>query len=686
MDNLNAKNPLLGKKYRSDIDGLRAIAVLVIVIYHAFPSALVGGFIGVDIFFVISGYLISRIIFTRLNENNFDFLEFYSRRIRRIFPALLMILIVSFVVGWFVMLGDEYKQLGKHIAGGAGFISNFIFWSESGYFDTAAETKPLLHLWSLGIEEQFYIIWPLFLWLAWRNKSHHFLLLLAVTILSFSLNVLNFATPTTMFYSPQTRFWELLSGSLLAYNSLFGFKKSALGTNKSTRSTKSAQKAYANAISLLGLILIILSLLIINKERIFPGLWALLPTLGALMIISAGTKAWLNSSLLSHRVLVWFGLISYPLYLWHWPIFTFTRIIQSGEPSLLTKISALITSVILAWMTYIFLEKPIRYGSKNIKYAPFLLLFMTGILIIGIGSYMLDGIPGRKVVQLNPGMDTQWDGRDRGVLTGGCGIENDQQRRLFAECSQDSRNTPRYAILGDSKATALFRGVVRTSDEKGRWLCIGGNGPNGAPAPIISNEKIYAEHQKLTRIAMQALIENKNIDIVVLVVASRTLFKLKTDSSIESLPQSEHFEAAHEGLNIAIQKLVQAGKKVILVVDNPTLPDPKNCIARRTSSQMLNKLLLNDKSGRCQIALDRHLQLSQNYRKLLTEIAANDPQNIVVFDTLKYLCETDPAVCRSYKNGRLLYSYTDHISDYAAGLIGKELNAFLHTLETTPET
>ena len=150
-------------KYRPDIDGLRAIAVLSVVCFHAFPDLLKGGFIGVDIFFVISGFLISTIIFENLDKGTFSFSEFYSRRIKRIFPALLLVLIACYSFGWFALLADEHKQLGKHIAAGAGFVSNFVFWNESGYFDNAAETKPLLHLWTLGIEEQFYIIWPLLL-------------------------------------------------------------------------------------------------------------------------------------------------------------------------------------------------------------------------------------------------------------------------------------------------------------------------------------------------------------------------------------------------------------------------------------------------------------------------------------------------------------------------------------------
>jgi len=174
-------NDLQHPKYRPDIDGLRGIAVLSVVASHAFPNKISGGFIGVDIFFVISGFLISTIIFNNLEKGTFSFYEFYARRIKRIYPALFVVLFACLIFGWFALLPEEYKQLGKHTAGGAGFIANFILWSEAGYFDNSAETKPLLHLWSLGIEEQFYIIWPFLLWFLWKKKFN--LLTISVIIL-----------------------------------------------------------------------------------------------------------------------------------------------------------------------------------------------------------------------------------------------------------------------------------------------------------------------------------------------------------------------------------------------------------------------------------------------------------------------------------------------------------------------
>jgi peptidoglycan/LPS O-acetylase OafA/YrhL len=210
-------------KYRADIDGLRAIAVLSVVGFHAFPHLIRGGLIGVDIFFVISGFLISTIVFDSLDRKCFSFAEFYSRRIRRIFPALIVVLIASFAFGWFALLADEYKQLGKHIAAGAAFVSNFVFWNESGYFDNAAASKPLLHLWSLGVEEQFYLVWPLLLWVAWQKRFNLLIIAVLVAVISFALNAQGIGKDAVAtFYSPQTRFWELMVGSMLAWLALHG--------------------------------------------------------------------------------------------------------------------------------------------------------------------------------------------------------------------------------------------------------------------------------------------------------------------------------------------------------------------------------------------------------------------------------------------------------------------------------
>jgi peptidoglycan/LPS O-acetylase OafA/YrhL len=307
-------------KYRADIDGLRAIAVLSVVAFHAFPGVVRGGFVGVDIFFVISGYLICTILFQNLERGSFSFTEFYVRRIRRIFPALVLVLVFVMVVGWFVLTADEYRQLGKQVAGGAGFVSNLLLWREAGYFDSSAEIKPLLHLWSLGIEEQFYLVWPCLLWFAWRRRFSPLTLTLVVAAASFCLNIAVVqGDMVAAFYSPVTRFWELLSGSLLAWWHLHRAPDRAAGP------------VTANLLSGSGLALLAAGFGMIHGELRFPGFWAAIPVAGALLVIAAGPAAWGNRVVLSSRICVWFGLISYPLYLWHWPLLSYARIVQGGH-------------------------------------------------------------------------------------------------------------------------------------------------------------------------------------------------------------------------------------------------------------------------------------------------------------------------------------------------------------------
>lgn len=375
-----SKGHLSHPKYRPDIDGLRAFAVLSVILYHAFPSKIEGGFVGVDIFFVISGYLISTIIFTNLERGTFGFAEFYIRRVKRIFPALLLVLFFCFIFGWYVLLEDEFKQLGKHIFAGAGFAANFVLWSESGYFDNVAESKPLLHLWSLGIEEQFYIIWPLLIWVAWKSRFGLLLITLSVFLISFSLNIYGIGNNmVATFYSPLTRFWELSAGGLLAYLTL----------HKHINTTR-LTATQSNAISITGFALLLLAVFLTRPENEFPGWWALLPVAGSVLMIAAGAKSWLNSKIFSNKLAVWFGLISFPLYLWHWPLLSFARIIEGATPDRVVRGALVLSAVLLAYLTYEFVEKPLRFGSGSRKKIIGLSISMIVLGVMGAGVYKLE--------------------------------------------------------------------------------------------------------------------------------------------------------------------------------------------------------------------------------------------------------------------------------------------------------
>ncbi|AWN74169.1 acyltransferase family protein [Legionella anisa] len=485
--------------YRPDIDGLRAIAVLSVVGFHVFPTLIKGGFIGVDIFFVISGFLISSIILNNLTNNNFSIFKFYSRRIKRIFPALLITLLACLIVGWFILFPHEFAQLGKHVLGGAGFFSNFTFWSEAGYFDNLAETKPLLHLWSLGIEEQYYIIWPLLLYLIWKKPRLIPFVLLIIFMVSLTLNIsVVHRDLVAAFYSPQTRFWELVAGSLLAY---FIFKKQVPAAvpvsmpreqdteHSLTRSVANVKKQAAlhknclksgkalsespnekyyileNVSSLVGFILICISLLFINKTKIFPGWWAILPNLGTLLIILAGPKAWLNKTLLSHRILIWIGLISFPLYLWHWPLLSFAFILKGEHIGINAGLMIILISIMLAWATYFFVEKPIRLNqNKFIVYL--LILIMLAIGLMGFYCKSKDGFLNRPFWKNFDEVNAQFVGPDWQY------IKNDLclNRYPFEEakdyqwwfCMINKNKKPTVILLGNSFANQLYPGLLHS--------------------------------------------------------------------------------------------------------------------------------------------------------------------------------------------------------------------------------
>jgi peptidoglycan/LPS O-acetylase OafA/YrhL len=281
-------------KYRPDIDGLRAVAVLSVIGFHAFPSLAQSGFIGVDIFFVISGFLISTIIFENLEAGTFSYIEFYARRVRRIAPALIVVLLTCLTYGWVVLLRDEFERLGKHVFAGTTFISNFLLWNEAGYFDATSDTKPLLHLWSLGIEEQFYIFWPLLLGIVWKREMNFLMITVVVALSSFAFNIIEVHNdPVGAFYSPLTRVWELMVGGGLAY----------LKLHKPTVSN-----LYPHWQSAAGLMLLLVGFALIRPNTACPGVWALFPTMGAFLLISGGPTAWINHAVFANRAAVWVGL------------------------------------------------------------------------------------------------------------------------------------------------------------------------------------------------------------------------------------------------------------------------------------------------------------------------------------------------------------------------------------------
>ncbi len=553
-----------------------------------------------DIFFVISGFLISTIIWGSLERGAFSFSEFYSRRIRRIFPALLVVLVSCSAFGWFSLLPEEYKQLGKHVAGGAGFVSNLVLWSESGYFDSSAETKPLLHLWSLGIEEQFYIAWPLIIWFAWRARLNLLALTVALASMSFAINLAKYRTDGVgAFYSPQTRVWELLAGSVVAYLSTypaprlarFGAKLEGY-LEKLTRekSSRHSGTRLCNALSAIGALLITAGVVFTTEETAFPGTWALLPVAGAAMVIAAGKDAWVNRAILSNGVLVWIGLISFPLYLWHWPLLSFARIVEEEDPSRTIRMTAVLASIALAWVTHKLIEHPLRFGGHNREKV---LLLVSLVGLVGYGGYHAyenDGLPLRpSVVELRGALSLlKWDDIENADPLCRKHFEN-----RFTYCKLTTDAAPTVALLGDSVANSFFHGLSIEYARANENLAM--LGVAGCPPLLDVTSGVAGQFDWCGGKTNQAIREVAGMPAIRTVILSanwhlyikgtrfrKRSYERRWNIRAKGAPGRDNESVFLEKIVDTIDLLAKAGKKVVVLKQPPELSiNPAACVLNR---------------------------------------------------------------------------------------------------------
>lgn len=362
--------------YRAEIDGLRAIALIPVVLFHAGFEWFSGGYVGVDVFFVISGYLITSIILHEKESGNFSFAHFYERRARRILPALFFIMLVCIPFAWLLLLPHELIDFGKSLMATALFSSNILFWLESDYFAADAELIPLIHTWSLAIEEQFYLFFPLIMIFFWAlGKRRLFWILSIIAIVSFALSEWGWRHfPEANFYLLPSRAWELMIGALIAFY---------LSQNKQA-------KGYIGELgSIVGLSLILLAVFFLDKTHPFPSLYALSPVIGTALVILFTHRETLVYRLLSGKALIFIGLISYSAYLWHQPLFVFTRLylIEEPEPWLMGLLSIL--AIVLAYFSWRFIEAPFRDKRRFTQKQIFLFGFLGSLLFIGIGATII---------------------------------------------------------------------------------------------------------------------------------------------------------------------------------------------------------------------------------------------------------------------------------------------------------
>jgi len=435
-------------RYRSDVDGLRAVAVMLVVNFHGFPLAMPGGFIGVDIFFVISGFLITGIIAREVDAQRFSLVGFYNRRIRRIFPALIVVLCAALALGWLWMLPAPYVALSRDVAASAAFSANIALMLQSGYFDIESAKKPLLHLWSLGIEEQFYLFWPLILMLAARLRWSLLAVAAAIGLASFVLNVaLIGSDPVATFYLPFTRAWELLAGAVLAF----------------AWDRFSQSEAASNRRAMAGVVLIVISAAVLNVHRAFPGWWALLPVAGGALLLSA-PASWINRVCLGWPPLVWIGLISYPLYLWHWPLLVMFAIIKFEPLTLVDTELVLLLSAFLAWGTYWFIEKPFRFGRpvpfKTASLASAMVaVVIAGMVVVAGRGFDVRLPPEIRAMSEVPAQTAQW-------RIHRCLLDLGHETSFADECVDRDRR-PLLLLWGDSTAGALMPGLREAQQSRG---------------------------------------------------------------------------------------------------------------------------------------------------------------------------------------------------------------------------
>ncbi|CEG57213.1 acyltransferase family protein [Legionella fallonii] len=657
--------------YRKDIDGIRAIAVLAVVLFHAFPKAIPGGFIGVDVFFVLSGFLISTIIFQQIAEKQFRWTTFYIKRINRLFPALIIILLCALLGGYFLLFADEYQNLSKHILGSTFFLNNFLLWKEAGYFDVTNEFKPLLHLWSLGIEEQFYLIWPLFILLLWNKKLNPMMAIILIVFFSFLINLLGAPHHgVAAFYLPLSRFWELGLGGAVAYATSFY----AVFFQKITDINKN-YSILLNLLSLLSLVSLVFAVFYFKSTFIYPGWAALLPTFCTAILLCTKTS-WVNRNLLTKSFLTGIGIISYPLYLWHWELFSFAHIILSGTlPHALTLI-LLILSFCLAWLTYFFVEKPIRFSVKGKKYAT-LSAHISALLLLGLGGtsfmiYMSNGLESRVLAQTQKKLNADIVHFERyKTATYPCEITNKEAKSLDW-CIQTREGVPNKVIWGDSHADHLLPGFLR-HDPKNNWLLLG----QSSCPPLMGTLGFWIGFKdtcaKTNEIVLETILTTPSIDTVVLASLgpfyisdqgyamqhlkqySPAKFILQSKINPENKDKETTF---YEGLELTINKLRAAGKKVVLFQDIPEIPFmPERCLHRPLAPR-----------SPCYINKKEVIERQKNYKALLTKLKEKYP-DILVFNSIDVICPQQS--CPLLHKHHLVYRDSHHLSIAGSQFIGK---------------
>lgn len=642
--------------YRPDIDGLRALSVIAVMLFHAFPDEIKGGFIGVDVFFVISGFLIGGIITQELDAGSFSFKAFYMRRARRILPAL--VLVISFVlfVGWNTMFASEFRQLGRHVTAAALFVSNLALLTEVGYFDMEAHTKPLLHLWSLSIEEQYYVVWPLFAWVLRKRRRLFIALTGLIAASSFLLSVTE-ADAALAFYSPLTRVWELAVGVLAAH-----LPRSTV----SNYLDSGKRRILLQSGGLVG----ILAAAFVTDAQSFPGWWPLLPVLGAAFVILSGPCDYGKWAVLGSRPMVWFGKISYPLYLWHWPLFAYAWLAYGTKPPAEVRWSLLLVSVLFAWATYKFVERPIRFGTSRSRPVFSVIASLLVLGTIGTAIVQLNGLPTRSVAELNRTLaeDLRVPTSTR-TSDGTCkekyGVETGDAFVCFVNSS-----SPRMLVIGDSVSMAFYSAIhARLVDEQAAF--VGAHSFNWvrSACSFSDNLEVWIQGgetcQAVIRTALSILAQEPSIEALVIPTYSRNPF-FTNGSALAALQQI----------------VAGAGKKVVYVLSVPQFGNPPGGCHPRTLRFWGMNLTRPGNMDSCRQPRSQ-LEPDLLVQRQLFQKFGNAYPGTSVFDAFESFCGAEDCF-QSDDIGPLYWSWA-HINERGSRLVLGKFLPWLHNGSTVNE-
>tara|TARA_B110000858_G_scaffold49124_1_gene56630 strand:- start:1943 stop:3871 length:1929 start_codon:yes stop_codon:yes gene_type:complete len=610
-------------KYRPEIDGLRALAVLPVILFHAGNKLFSGGFIGVDIFFVISGYLITTILVEDIENNRFSIVNFYERRARRILPALFFVMLVCIPLAWMWMLPSQMKDFSQSLIAVSLFGSNILFWLESGYFEASAEEKPLLHTWSLAVEEQYYLLFPIFLFLSWRfGKNRVFWIIVMLAAISLMLSEWGLQNkPAANFYLAITRAWELFAGSIAA----FVIQKRGVQSS--------------NTLSCIGLAAVVFAIFTYDDSMPFPGAYALIPVLGVVLLVLFADKETYVAKFLSAKIFVGIGLISYSAYLWHQPLFAFARIRLIKTPSYEFLLLIAVLSMVLAFFSWKYIEKP--YRKKGVLQTSKTGLFgkaLSGFalfIVFGLAGINSDGFKGRFPVVADGDVNSSdfYDYMNSRYVD--CEPKEIAKNALEWEgvlrCKQSREGHANWVLLGDSHAEHLFLGLAEAFPSKNIVYYILGD------EPYFRNESF------------------------------QTIFSTLISSDLpQKIFLTMHYVGRAKDPNVLFSELAEtilelqnAGHEVVLLGDIPRYDiHPEECANKMAAMKTL-----------CSMSKTEAIAQSSIYHDTLTKLSARF--SIDYYPISEPLCTKKQ--CGMFLGTTILYRDYNHLNITGSILIGQHL-------------